>query len=384
MHLFKIRLKCLLRNKPTIFWTLLFPLLLSTLFYFAFNNMANLDSFETINIGIVESEAEGFDDFVEFISHVEYKEGSKMFKVILNNQDDAIVQLKENKISGYIEYSHINQENNIILTIKNSGINETILKTFLDDYVQASASIKSIMTKSGGTVDIETLLEQISNQNNYIVEKGSGNNSPNLILIYFYSLLAMALIYGGIWGTNEIVNLQANLSSKGMRISVGPTKRLKLLLINMSCAFIIHFAEILIFLFYFSVVLGISFGSNTPLIILLCILGSFTGISFGAFIGISLKKASQEFKITLTSMIGVFGGFLSGMMYANIKYWISTNIPILSYINPVNVMTDGLYSLYYFPTLERYFLNIIILVIMCIVFVAGTYINFRRDNYESL
>jgi ABC-2 type transport system permease protein len=131
-------------------------------------------------------------------------------------------------------------------------------------------------------------------------------------------------------------------------------------------------------------VIGVTFGNNLPYVMLLCVLGSFTGISFGAFIAIILRKSSEGMKVAVTSITGVLGGFLSGMMNANVKYFIDTEFPIVSRINPVNVMTDGLFSLYYFPTKERYFTNIMILGIMIVVFVTVTYINFRRDDYESL
>ena len=34
MHLFKVRLKCLLRDRTILFWTLFFPIILATFFNF--------------------------------------------------------------------------------------------------------------------------------------------------------------------------------------------------------------------------------------------------------------------------------------------------------------------------------------------------------------
>ena len=42
------------------------------------------------------------------------------------------------------------------------------------------------------------------------------------------------------------------------------------------------------------------------------------------------------------------------MMIIDIKYWMQTNLPILTYINPVSLITDGLYALYYYDNLSRY------------------------------
>lgn len=78
------------------------------------------------------------------------------------------------------------------------------------------------------------------------------------------------------------------------------------------------------------------------------------------------------------------GSFLAGMMYQNMKYIVSQNVPLLSYLNPVNLLTDAFYSLYYYDSLDRYFLNIAILSIFAIIFCAGTYLIVRRRKYASL
>ena len=39
MHVFIYRLKCLLRDRQTVFWTSIFSLCLATMFYFAFGHI---------------------------------------------------------------------------------------------------------------------------------------------------------------------------------------------------------------------------------------------------------------------------------------------------------------------------------------------------------
>jgi ABC-2 type transport system permease protein len=66
------------------------------------------------------------------------------------------------------------------------------------------------------------------------------------------------------------------------------------------------------------------------------------------------------------------------------KYIIARNIPLLSYLNPVNLLTDAFYALYYYDTFTRVFTNIAILVVFIIVFCSGTYLIIRRRKYASL
>ena len=58
MHVFSYRFKCLLHDRETMFWTLLFSLVLATFFYFAFGNLTDrLESFNPIGVAVVDNRA---------------------------------------------------------------------------------------------------------------------------------------------------------------------------------------------------------------------------------------------------------------------------------------------------------------------------------------
>ena len=76
--------------------------------------------------------------------------------------------------------------------------------------------------------------------------------------------------------------------------------------------------------------------------------------------------------------------FLAGMMLAEMKYIIAKNVPILGKINPVTMITDALYSLYYYSTLDRYWYNIISLAIFTVIMIVISYVFIRRKKYDSI
>ena len=80
----------------------------------------------------------------------------------------------------------------------------------------------------------------------------------------------------------------------------------------------------------------------------------------------------------------MIGSFLSGMMGVTLKYIIDKNIPIINKINPVNMITDGFYSLYYYNTLNRYYFNLVSLLIFAIIFIIISIFNLRRKQYDSI
>ena len=377
MHLFKMRMLTLFRSKVVIFWSLIFPIILATFYSLAFKNVLSGEIIKTIDIVVVDNEYLT-DDFLNTISNVEISDGKKMFNVVLKDSEGALSLLKDDEVVGIIE---LNSEK-IAYKVNQGGLYQTITKSFLDEYIQTTAAVMDLIVLSENNQN--DIINDLMNNKNYIDEVSSTRNKANVILIMYFSLIGMALIYGGFWGTDNIINLQANMTPKGVRIAVSPVNRLKILLIYTLCAFIIHILIIFILLFYITVILGVDFGGKLLYVIIVCILGSLVGITFGSFISIALKKVSEGIKITITTFVGIIGGFLSGMMVVDMKYIIQTKAPFIQYINPISVITDALHTLNYFGVTSRYYLNIGILGIMVIVFTIGTYMFYRRDSYESI
>ena len=70
--LYTNRIKCLLRDKALVFWTLLFPMLLATLFHFAFSNIFSSHNFKAIPVAVIDNEdyqnSESFKETLKAVS----------------------------------------------------------------------------------------------------------------------------------------------------------------------------------------------------------------------------------------------------------------------------------------------------------------------------
>lgn len=139
----------------------------------------------------------------------------------------------------------------------------------------------------------------------------------------------------------------------------------------------------LLLLGYLTFGLNIAFGHQIGYILLLMAVGSYVGITFGNLIG-NLFKCSENTKISILTSSSLFCSFLSGMMIVDLKYIIQENVPILGYVNPVNVITDALYALYYYPTYERFMFNIALLAVMGVILTVISIFLSRRKKYDSL
>lgn len=378
-HIFVTRLKCLIRDKQLVFWSLVFPILLATLFKIAFSNLSSSEIFKAIDIAVVDNQYyknnEGFKGAMEQVS----KAGEdKLFNVTFAEEDKAEELLKNSKIEGYI---YLNPDINLV--VKSSGLNQTIIKSYLDNYKQIESTIAGIAKENPQAMMNTALMEDISSYKEYTKEISPSRGEPDTILNYFYSLIAMACLYGGFLGLKEITDIQADLSKRAARVNMVPVHKMKVFIYSFSAAFMVQFAQILILLGYLRFILKINFGNQLPYILLLCFVGCVVGVSMGAMISALVKK-KEGMKVAILISVSMIGSILSGMYQASIKYFVEQKLPALAYINPASLITDGFYTLYYYNTHGRFFVNTFILVALSVVFCLITYYIIRRQKYASL
>ena len=377
-HIYKYRIKCIIRDKDTMFWTLLFPILLATLFNLAFSNFSSVEDFSAINIAIVKDKEQDNKEFIDVVNSVsEGKSDDPLFNIKYTSEIKAKDLLDNNKIDGYL-----NLDQDIDIVVKDTGINQTIIKSFVDEYKQTESTIKTIIKEN--PMAIQNIgLDNLFKKTDYIKEVAISKTSINESVNYFYTLIAMACLYGGFLGLKEISQIQANQSPQGTRVSVAPTHKLKVFISSMSAATTVQLFDIGALMAYLSLVLKVSFSNQIGYILLACVIGTITGVTFGTCLGVVLKK-SEGVKVGILIGTTMTMSFLSGMMYDKMKYIISSKIPILSYLNPVNLIADSFYSLYYYDTTTKYFINIGLLCILSIVFSGITYLVLRGQKYASL
>ncbi|NLP37529.1 MAG: ABC transporter permease [Firmicutes bacterium] len=377
MHIFVNRLKCLLREKENIFWTMAFPLILAIMFNLAFSNLNKGETFQTIELAVVNNADWQQESYLKTALEEASAGNTKLFNLTFTSQSEAENLLQQNAVDGYLEVT----AKQLKLIVNDSGIKQSIIKSFLDSYLQTAATVNTILENKPQKP--EQLLHSTGERRQYVREVSGTAAEPNSILNYFYSLIAMACFFGGFLGLNEITRIEANLSPLAARINIAPVHKLKAFFSSFSASLLLHLAEMFILLLFLRYVLKIDFGPKSFYVVLTTIVGSITGLSFGAFISVLVKKA-ENMKIAILVAATMTGSFLAGMMYAEMKYLVAKHLPLLAYLNPLNLLTDAYYSLYYYDTLTRYLQNLGILISFALLFCLGTYFMIRRRKYASL
>ena len=378
-HVLKYRLKCFFGDRQMMFWTLLFPLLLATLFQLAFSNLLSIEKFLSIRIAVVDNAAyqqnTTFQSVMASVSTMDGQE-DRLFVVTLTDQAEAERLLEGNQIDGYIEPA-----DSLRLVVMRTGMNQTIIKSFLDAYNQTASAIGTIAQANPAALQAGLLNAALA-QTDYLAAKPVSEAAANPALIYFYSLIAMTALYGGFWGMRVVTDLQANQSPQGARISIAPVHKMRLLLVDIAAAFTIQFAVILMLMAYIGLVLGYEFGSQLGLVILTALAGSFMGVSLGACISALVMK-KEGIKTGILISVSMVMSFFAGMMYHGIKYLVIEAAPFMAWLNPANLMTDAFYALYY-GSIERCIQNIGGLFAFGVVFCLVAYAVLRRQKYASL
>lgn len=389
-HNFKYSIKILLKNKSLIFWTFAFPIILGTLFNMAFSDIEKNEKLDIIPIAAVgideNKEAKYYKEALDELS--DEKNEFRLFELKYTDVDEAKELLNKKEIDAYIDFS-----NEARITVKDSGINETIVKFTLEQIEENYTIIENIISKKMTTGTYENY-DEIANLYASIIEKVNNLQKEDNIeditrsnisytMIEFYTLIAMTCLYGGMIGMISINKTLANMTNQGKRTSMAPIKKSMLILSSALASFIISLIGLLLLFLYTIIFLKIDYSSNVSLIILLASIGSLTGLSIGIAIS-TLLKTNENTKIGILIAITMFACFLSGMMGITMKYIIDKNIPILNMINPANMITDGFYSLYYYDTLDRYIVNLVSLLIFTAIMLSVSMFSLRRQQYDSI
>ena len=378
LHLFFYRLKSFYRTRSTIFWTMLFPILLSTLFKFAFGSTSSiLENFKTIPVGINSiQQSDSNDSFISTLKNVEFSKGNPMFSILAEGKEDSEAMLKNGEIDGII---NLNDE--ITVTFKKSEINQSIIRQFVNRYVQTSSIITDIASSSPENIG-ETL--SLLEENPVLLENVSlGGEKTDPMLQYFYAHIAMAYLYGSFLGLQNSQSLQANLSPLGARRHTTPTNRKMLIIADTLAAYIVHFASTVILYIYIRFILGIPIGTQVLPFLLVCLLGSIIGVSVGQFTGV-LGRKSENLKMAMTLGFSMISSFLSGLMYAEIKYVIGKKAPLINKINPATLISDSFYCLSVYDDYTRFFQCLITLAVISAGLIIASYFSVKRGKYASI
>lgn len=389
-HNFKYSCKVLLHNKMLLFWTFVFPILLGTFFKMAFSDIENNEKLDIIPIAVVESrDFTNNSIFGEVLKTLSEEGENQLFSITYTNLDQCKNMLIDGNIDGYLTF----YEDDVSVTVSNSGINETILRYVVDE-IQSRKKMTEVLVErkvseeiSNGNFDIsyDAIISHVAQlfEESHVTLHNATNHNLSYTMIEYYTLIAMACLYSSMISMFITNYKLANMAAIGKRVVVSPTHKTFGILGSFVASYFVGAIGVSLLYLYTIFVLQVDYGSQLPKVVLLSVVGLLAGQLLGVAVS-TLVKSNENTKTGVLLAISMFGSFLAGMMGITMKYVIDTNVPILNWINPVNMITDGLYSLYYYDTFTRFYFNVISLLLFSVLMILLSYRGLRRQRYDSI
>lgn len=380
IHTLFYTLKTILRNKSQVFWCLAFPILLGTMFHFAFGGLSADEQFSAIPVAVVLNDTKNNDMITDMLDSLSTPGENQFLDITYTDETEALSLLEQKAITGIL-YGEETLSLTISAEMTDMPINQSILSVFVEQFnLNYEALVDIAATRP------ETLPDAISTMakdTNYLTETSFTNGDFDESLTYFFNLIAMTCLYAAIVGNNIAIDNQANLSCLGARKSISPVHGLVSVFASLAAALVFEFTSVCVSLCYLHIGLGVNFGTQSGYVLFVGFIGCLTGISLGFFIG-CVGQLRRETKFGILMAVIMVGCLLSGLMVGNIRMYVEKFCPLVNHINPAALISDSLYALTVYPSHERYFTNVTTLFLLSLCFSFAGFILVRRKKYASI
>ena len=417
-HLIGYNLKLLLSNRALVFWTLAFPLLLGLLFKGALGDIVNKEAFDTVPVAVVNSQIYqdstfkiAFDDLSKKASSPVSSENQPLLKLrMVKTLEEGKRLLEDEEVSGVVEITGtsqtgISRDAQAHLTLASNGVEQTILKAILDEITQRTDMISQLTqreiaanVRAHSPPDFQNIPpgqppafnpgQVAASVQDKLAKSGftlrdRSPKSMDLLMAEFFSLLAMAALYGGMFSMTVMNNAQPPLGVIGRRVAVAPTSKAKLIISGIIASYLLQLVGLILLVAVCHVLFNIDFGPNWALTFLLTSLGALVGLSFGVAIS-ALVPGGENMKIGVLISVTMLGAVLAGMMGGTMRYVVDQKVPLVNKLNPTALITDGFYNLYYHPGFHGFWQDVTLLLLISAVLLGASLFVLRKQRYDSL
>ncbi len=387
-HLYKYRVKVMMKNKYLFFWMGIFPIILGTLFFMTFSNITEqVEGFSTVNVAITAGadEAKTGQEIVDgdegLKAFLDTMEEAGYFIITYADYEEATSLTDNEKADGIVVLSEGTEGTDISLLFGGSGISETILKNIINVYVRGSKVIAD--TVNTNPAALESVIEQLYSEADINVDLTVNAKNMDPYNQYFFALFAMVCMFGSSYGMINTEYGQADQSALGARRCVAPTKKMMAVFSEFLAAVTVIELMFVILFIYLTCILGLNLGDRYGLIFLASVAASFLGVAMGYVFGV-LLRCKQSAKDGIQMAVVLFLNFLAGLMVGNMKFIVEKNCPIVNRINPAAIISDCFYAICAYDDTSLYVRSMISIVIWTVILTAIAVIVLRREKYANL
>lgn len=442
---FKTTVRTLLLTPSAVVWTLIFPIVLATVFNFMFEPMRSTGSAEAVDVAVVADDAWEDSPFSQVVDTLSEADEPLLAVHPVATEQEARELIAEGSVAGaYIVDAAGNEGNaeqngsdeldavdaagpadaagaasgsgtaagssdvsastssagstgapRIILAPAGSGtgsdasydVNRAILESVATSYLQSEALIEELATHDPVALSDPTTIENALGLSVSVREVSLTHAQPDSMVRFYYALLGMASIFAAHLAGESVWHLQPTSSAAGARRTVSSTSRMRLLIPTIGACWAVSTTFLAIAFGYICLTAHIDFSGREGLCIVGIAASSLLSCGIGALVGALPGRMGSDSRrgilMALTCLLSLFAG-LYGEPTMELADTIAQAIPAATWLNPVCLIRDLFYTVYYYDTLVPFSLRLSACAGIAAVLLAVSAACMRRSAHEHL
>lgn len=442
---FKATVRTLLLTPSAVVWTLIFPIVLATVFNFMFEPMRSTGSVEAVKVAVVADDAWEDSPFSQVVDTLSEADEPLLAVHPVATEQEARELIAEGSVAGaYIVDAAGNEGNaeqsgsdeldavdaagpadaagaasgsgtaagssdvstvtssagstgapRIILAPAGSGtgsdasydVNRAILESVATSYLQSEALIEELATHDPVALSDPTTIENALGLSVSVREVSLTHAQPDSMVRFYYALLGMASIFAAQLAGESVWHLQPTSSAAGARRTVSSTSRMRLLIPTIGACWAISTTFLAIAFGYICLTAHIDFSGREGLCLVGIAASSLLSCGIGALVGALPGRMGSDSRrgilTALTCLLSLFAG-LYGEPTMELADTIAQALPAATWLNPVCLIRDLFYTVYYYDTLIPFALRLAACMGIAAALLTVSAACMRRSAHEHL
>lgn len=442
---FKTTVRTLLLTPSAVVWTLIFPIVLATVFNFMFEPMRSTGSVEAVEVAVVADDAWKDSPFSQVVDTLSEADEPLLAVHPVATEQEARELIAEGSVAGAYVVDAAGNEGNaeqsgsdeldavdaagpadaagaasgsgtaagssdvstvtssagstgaprIILAPAGSGtgsdasydVNRAILESVVTSYLQSEALIEELATHDPVALSDPTTIENALGLSVSVREVSLTHAQPDSMVRFYYALLGMASIFAAQLAGESVWHLQPTSSAAGARRAVSGTSRMRLLIPTIGACWAISTTFLAIAFGYICLTAHIDFSGREGLCLVGIAASSLLSCGIGALVGALPGRMGSDSRrgilTALTCLLSLFAG-LYGEPTMELADTVAHVFPAATWLNPVCLIRDLFYTVYYYDTLVPFALRLAACAGIAAVLLAVSTACMRRSAHEHL
>lgn len=195
---FTTTVRTLLHTPSAVVWTLIFPIVLATVFNFMFEPLRAQESVEAIDVAVVDDDAWRASPFSQVIDALATQDEPLLRAIPVDSTKDARSLVKDGQADGAFSVQS-NGEPLLVLaptgTSSDSSynVNRAILESILTSYLQNQSLVANVAQSDPAALENASAIEAALSQTVDVAQVSLTRAQPNAMVRFYYALLGMGL-----------------------------------------------------------------------------------------------------------------------------------------------------------------------------------------------